>query len=81
MPTAHVARPRRKPGLVLRQRHPSILHSSLHEDPWIQRCTGENCLVLYLQALPISILSALPFDLVTLNHRLFELRRRCPRRS
>ncbi|MEI7686290.1 MAG: hypothetical protein WCL32_14795 [Planctomycetota bacterium] len=35
--------------------------------------------MLYLQAQPIAILAALPFDMVSLNHRLFELRRRTPR--
>jgi len=79
MPTAMKAQPRRRPGVFVREKRPSLFDSRDAGDPWIRRCSTESCLVLYLQAQPIAILAALPFDMVSLNHRLFELRRRTPR--
>lgn len=77
MPTAQLT-PRSRSDRAVRPRRPSILDAHT-DDPWIKRCPSANCLVLYLQALPIAMLAALPLDLVTLNHRLFELRQRSPR--
>ena len=79
MPTALRTQPRPRPPHLAPNRRQSILDPWLHEDPWIKRCvTGQN-LVLYIQAQPIAVLAALPFDLVSLNARLFDLRRRSPR--
>lgn len=60
---------------------PSVLDASLDEDPWIKRCEANQRHVLYIQAQPIAMLSALPFDIVSLNIRLQDIRRRRPRES
>lgn len=79
MSTATRVQPRSRQATATHRHRPSILEPRPNEDPWIKRCPTESCLVLYLHAQPIAIISALPLDLVSLNHRLFELRRRTPR--
>lgn len=70
--------PRNRPRKMLLSR-PSLLDPALRGDPWLQTCTAHLGMVLYIQSQPIAMLAALPFDHVSLNHRLFEMRRRAPR--
>lgn len=57
-------------------RRPSILDPFTNGDPWIKGCETEHSVVVYLQGQPIAVLAAMPFDIVSLYQRLFELRRR-----
>ena len=57
---------------------PSIL-DPLSGDLWIKPCVTDRYLVLYVQGQPIALLPALTLDLVSLNHRLFELHGKRPR--
>ena len=68
----------RRPRPTLSDR-PSVLDPSIAEDPWIKCCEANQRHVLYIQAQPIAMLAALPFDIVSLNIRLHDLRRRRPR--
>lgn len=70
--------PRKQPR-KMRLSRPSVLDPTLRGDPWLQSCTAHLGMVLYIQSQPIAMLAALPFDHVSLNHRLFEMRRRVPR--
>jgi hypothetical protein len=67
------------PPRLLLQSRPSVLDPVTEEDPWIKRCEANQRHVLYIQAQPVAMLAALPFDIVSLNLRLFDLRRRRPR--
>lgn len=78
MPTAAIA-PRRRPPKLTSVERPSILDPWLKGDLWIKRCTTGDRMVLYIQCQPVSTLAAGPFDLVSLNTRLFDMRHRLPR--
>lgn len=74
--------PQNRPRKIVRCRpsfRPSLLDPALKGDPWLQTCTTHQGMVLYIQCQPVAMLAALPFDHVSLNHRLFDMRRRVPR--
>src|SRR6185295_15575509 len=79
MRNALAAHPQPRPPRPTFSDRPSVLDPSIAEDPWIKRCEANQRHVLYIQAQPIAMLAALPFDIVSLNIRLFDLRRRRPR--
>jgi hypothetical protein len=59
---------------------PSVLDpASGDAESWIKRCEAGQRAVLYVQSQPVAMVAALPFDVVSLNCRLFELGRKRPR--
>lgn len=79
MPTAIRAQTRQHRDAPAVPSRPSLLSLPGNFDPWVKPCCGE-CVVLYIHAQPVAVLQALNFDVVSLNHRLFEMRRHGPRR-
>jgi hypothetical protein len=63
----------------VRSTRPSLIDPSVHGDPWITGCYLPNCLIVYVNNQPISLLSGSTLDQSTFNSMLFSMRQRCPR--
>jgi hypothetical protein len=70
-------RPRFRP--VIRSTRPSLIDPTVSGDPWVSGCYLPNCLIVYLNNQPISLLSGSPLDQSTFNSMLFSMRIRYPR--
>ncbi len=63
------------------QTRPSFLDPQLHSEPWIDACSCQDTLVLFLLNRPIALMPGSSLDHVSLNTLLNQLRHRNPRRK
>jgi hypothetical protein len=64
---------------VIRSLRPSLIDPAVQGDPWVTGCYLPNCLIVYFNNQPISLLSGSPLDQSTFNSMLFSMRIRYPR--
>jgi hypothetical protein len=63
----------------IRSTRPSLIDPTVHGDPWISGCYLPNCLIVYLNNQPISLLAGSALEQSTFNSMLFSMRQRYPR--
>jgi hypothetical protein len=64
---------------TIRSTRPSLIDPNVHGDPWISGCYLPNCLIVYLNNQPISLLAGSSLEHSTFNSMLFSMRQRYPR--
>lgn len=64
---------------VIRSIRPSLIDPAVNGDPWVAGCYLPNCLIVYLNNQPVSLLAGSPLDQSTFNSMLFGMRMRYPR--
>jgi hypothetical protein len=64
---------------TIRTIRPSLIDPTIHGDPWVTGCYLPNCLIMYLNNQPISLLAGSSLDQSTFNSMLQSMRGRYPR--
>lgn len=64
---------------TIRTIRPSLIDPTVHGDPWVSGCYLPNCLIMYVNNQPVSLLAGSPLDQSTFNSMLQSMRGRYPR--
>ena len=64
---------------TIRSIRPSMMDPAVSGDPWVTGCYLPNCLIMYVNNQPVSLLGGSPLDQSTFNSMLFSMRMRYPR--